>query len=396
MTAAAPGVVLVAHPSPDLYGSDRMLLESVEGLRAAGWRVVVTVPIDGPLVAELDRREVEVEVLDVPVLRRAVLTPVGQARAVLRGVRAVPAMRRLLRRHRPDIIYVNTVTIPIWLLLRLTGRPVLAHVHEAEQALPRVVRTALALPLLLASSVVVNSRATAEVVRSAVPSLGRRFRLIHNGVPGPARPILLAARPAVPARLVVVGRLSRRKGCDVALDAVVLLRQYGHEVVLDFVGSVFPGYEWYEAELRDRVAGLGLQEAVRFRGFLSPAWPAYADADIAVVPSFGESFGNAAAEGQLAGRPVVVSGVQGLLEIVDDGATGIVVPAGDPHALADGIAGLLEDWDKARELAAAGRAEAERRFGTARYRREIAAAVAALLPAARTPVDQPNSAPGST
>lgn len=46
------GLLLVAHPSADLYGSDRVLLESISGLVEDGRRVMVTVPGSGPLVAE--------------------------------------------------------------------------------------------------------------------------------------------------------------------------------------------------------------------------------------------------------------------------------------------------------------------------------------------------------
>ena len=48
--------VLVAHPSADLYGSDRVLLETIDGLRRSGARVLVALPSPGPLVAELERR----------------------------------------------------------------------------------------------------------------------------------------------------------------------------------------------------------------------------------------------------------------------------------------------------------------------------------------------------
>lgn len=370
--------VLVAHPSPDLYGSDRMLLESVEGLCAAGWRVVVTLPGPGPLLAELAARGVETAVVDVPVLRRSLLSPVGLLRFAAATLRCLPPVLRLLRRVRPDVVYVNTVTIPGWLLVaRASGRPVLAHVHEAEKHLPAVVRIALAAPLLFASAVVANSRATAEVLVGAVPALRRRTRVVYNGVPGPdAGPV--RRTPSAAARLLVVGRLSRRKGCHVAVDAVARLRAAGADVRLDFVGAVFPGYEPYQDELHARIADLGLTDVVRLRGFQASVWAAYADADIAVMPSFGESFGNAAVEAQLAGRPVVVSGVQGLLEIVESGRTGLVVPPDDPAALAGALRVLLEDPAYAAALAVAGQEAARRRFDPARYRAEIAAAVAAL------------------
>jgi glycosyltransferase involved in cell wall biosynthesis len=379
-TRGRRGTVLLAHPSPDLYGSDRMLLESVDALLATGWRVVATVPRSGPLVMELSGRGVEVAVIDVPVLRKSLMSPLGLARFVADTVRCLPAVLRLLRRERPDAVYVNTVTIPLWLVAAwLSRRPVLGHVHEAEHEVPRAVRVALALPLLLASSIVVNSRASAEVVGTALPRLRRRTRLLYNGVEGPEDRLPLRPDAAPPTRLVLIGRLSPRKGSDLAVDAVAALRRRGREVTLDLAGSVFPGYEWYERELRERVRRHGLDGAVRFLGFVPSVWDAYRRADIALVPSRIEPFGNAAVEGQLSGRPVVVTRTQGLVEIVEDGNTGVVVRPDDPEALADGIVSLVDDWPRARELAAAGRAAAMRRFAPARYRMEIAAAVADLV-----------------
>jgi glycosyltransferase involved in cell wall biosynthesis len=370
--------VLLAHPSPELYGSDRMLLESVEGLRDAGWRVVVTVPREGPLLAELAGRGVETAVVDVPVLRKSLLSPLGLLRFAAGTLRALPPVLRLLRRARPDVVYVNTVTVPLWFLAaRLTGRRVLGHVHEAEEGLPRPVRAALALPLLLASTIAVNSRASGAALE-VVPGLRRRVRLLYNGVPGPARPTQLREALTGPARLVLVGRLSPRKGTDVAVEALALLRAEGRDVTLDLAGSVFPGYEWYEESLRAQIASYGLADSVRFLGFVSSVWDAHAAGDVVLVPSRVEPFGNTAVEGQLAGRPVVVSGTQGLVEIVEAGKTGLVVPPDDPAALAGAVRSLLADWPWARELAAAGREEARRRFDPARYRAEMVDAIAAL------------------
>jgi glycosyltransferase involved in cell wall biosynthesis len=93
------------------------------------------------------------------------------------------------------------------------------------------------------------------------------------------------------------------------------------------------------------------------------------------VPSRWEPFGNTAVEGMLAGRAVVASSVQGLMEIVRPGQTGLLVPPDDPAALAASIATLLDDWPRAKALAAAGRQDARDRFSPARYQAEILAVV---------------------
>ena len=371
--AGEVGTVLVAHPSPDLYGSDRVLIETVAALRERGRRVVVTLPRPGPLVAPLGELGAEMAILDVPVLRKALLSPSGVVRLAAASLRSLPEMLRLLHRERPDIVYVNTVTVPLWLLVaRLSGRHVVAHVHEAEEAVPRPVRRALALPLLAADLVVANSRSTVRVLTGALPRVGARTRLVYNGVPGPATAVPVRAELVPPARLILVGRLSPRKGSDIAIDAAAELRRAGYDVHLDLTGTVFAGYEWYEEQLREQVRRLRLTDVVRLLGFVPTVWDAYRDADIALVPSRVEPFGNVAVEAQLAGRPVVVARTQGLTEIVDDGRTGVVVRPDDPGALAAGVATLLDDWPRARAMAATALAEAAQRFGPARYRAEIA------------------------
>ncbi|MBW8481607.1 glycosyltransferase family 4 protein [Actinomadura sp. PM05-2] len=363
---------MLAHPSPDLYGSDRMLVESVRALTPS-CDVVAVLPADGPLSPALREAGADVVVLPVPVLRKSYLTPVGLVRLAAGGLRSLPAAVRLLRRRRAAALYVNTVTIPLWLVAaRLARVPALCHVHEAEDGVPGPVKAALALPLRLARTLVVNSRASARVLGAA----GRRAVVIYNGVQPPDA--VAEPRPVAgpPARLVLVGRLSPRKGTDVAVRAVTLLRERGHDVELTLVGSVFPGYEWYEEEVRG-IAGAG----VHFAGFRPSVGASLAAADIALVPSRVEPFGNVAVEAMLAGRPVVASAAQGLTEIVVDGENGLLVPPDDPAALADAVARLLADWDGALAMAKRAREDAAHRFGGDRYRSELAAAVADLLPA---------------
>ena len=367
------GTVLVAHPSADLYGADLQLVESVRGLTAAGWRVEVSLPGPGPLQERLREAGAQVGVLDVPVLRKALLSPAGLVRLALGCARALPAMVRLLRRTGPDVVYVNTVTVPLWLVAaRLARRPALCHVHEAEDDAPRLVSVLLNAPLLLSRTVVVNSRAAAATLLRAVPPLAARTEVVHNGVPGPDHEPAPPAPAAGPRRVVLVGRLSPRKGTDVAVEAVALLRAAGRDVELELCGSVFPGYEWFEDQLRARIAAPELAGSVRLAGYTSPTWPALARAEVVLVPSRAEPFGNAAVEAQLAGRPLVASAVQGLQEIVTPGETGLLVPPGDAQALADAVATLLDDPALARELAAAGQASARRQFTTDRYRAAIA------------------------
>ena len=360
---------LLAHPSPDLYGSDRVLLESARALLGGGWRVVVALPEHGPLTEHLRRAGADVHRVDTVVLRKALLRPTALAATVGSAARTLPAMVRLVRAARADVVLVNTVTLPTWLVAaRLAGRPVVCHVHEAEQ-LPRPLRLALHAPLLLARRVLVNSRAAGEVVRAALPSAQGRLRLLYNGVPGPpagAAP-RVRTRLSGDVRLVLIGRVSPRKGTDVAVRALSELHRRGRPVRLEIVGDVFPGYEWYDDGVRRLVAELGLQDRVRRVPFQDDVWPFLAEADIVLVPSRVEPFGNVAVEAALAGRPVVASSVQGLIEIVDPGRTGSLAAPDDPAALAHAVEVLLDDWPRALHMSVTARQEAERRFSSTAY-----------------------------
>lgn len=370
--------VLVAHPSPDLYGSDRVLLDSVSGLVAAGWRVVVTVPDDGPLVPELEARGAEVTRCAAPVLRKSALRPLGLLRLALTTVVGTVGGLRLLRAVRPDAVYVNTVTVPWWFVLAaLARRPVLAHVHEAEENAGRLQRWALVAPLRLATTIVANSRFSRGVLAAHDPRVAARAVVVTNPVPAPERVVPAPAR--VRGRLGYVGRLAPRKGVDVAVRALALLRADGHEATLELVGAVFPGYEWYEAELRALVAELGLAPAVTFHGFRPDAAALVPGFDVVLVPSrLPEPFGNVAVEAALNARPAVVSATGGLPEAVAGFGAAVAVPPDDPRALADGVVRLVSDWPQARTAALADAATARERHDPVRYGERIAAILAEL------------------
>src|SRR4051794_31518539 len=83
-------------------------------------------------------------------------------------------------------------------------------------------------------------------------------------------------------RVGYVGRLSPRKGPQVAVAAVDELLRRGVDARLRVAGSVFPGYEWFEAELREQVRLAGLDNRVEFLGFVPDPWQVFADSDVVV------------------------------------------------------------------------------------------------------------------
>ena len=102
-----------------------------------------------------------------------------------------------------------------------------------------------------------------------------------------------------------------------------------------------------EGHLEDRrkqkVARLGIKEAVVFTGFWSNVPEVTAILDISALPSFYEGMGRVVLEAMAAGKPVVASRVGGLTELVEDQVTGYLVPAGDVDALVERLETLITD-----------------------------------------------------
>ncbi|WP_260857374.1 glycosyltransferase [Microbacterium sp. 1.5R] len=366
-----PRVVLVVHPGAEMFGSDRMLLESVIGLVQSGARVVVALPSRGALDVELRRAGAEVVVIPMLVLRKVLLTPRGLPRLLRDTVRGAVAAWRLLSRLRPEAVYVSTIIIPQWpLLARLRGARVVSHVHEAEASGNRAVNAALYSPHLVSHHTLVNSAFALDTIRASLPALAQRATVVYNGVASPDSPPPPREELEGPVRVLFIGRLSPRKGPDVVIDAAGALARRGRPVAVTLLGAVFPGYEWFEDELRRRAADSGID--VSFAGFHQSVWPFLADADVLAVPSrVDEPFGNTAVEGILARRPVIASDSSGLREAAGGYPTARLVTANDPDALADALDDIVDNWSDVRSLVDDSRLIGESRHAPESYRATV-------------------------
>jgi glycosyltransferase involved in cell wall biosynthesis len=264
----------------------------------------------------------------------------------------VPA--RLLAR-RPEILHTHLVHadllgLPAGALRRVPVRISTKHgfnEFRANRALALADRAAAR----CAHAQIAISHGLARYLAETEAFAPDAFTVVHYGIePGPEPPPLPAA-----TRLVAVGRLIPIKGFDVLLDAFGRARREVPELTLELAGS-----GPLDAELR-----ASAPEGVTFLGRVSPIAAVYERNAVAVVPSRGEGFGMVALEAAERGRPAIVSAVGGLPEIVADGETGTVVPAGDAGALAEAIVRLVRDPARVAAYGAAARERALTRFSAA-------------------------------
>lgn len=215
--------------------------------------------------------------------------------------------------------------------------------------------------------VVLNSTAVHETEAARTPRAELRARLLAE----------LDLPPA--ARLVVLAsRLAPDKGQDVLLRAVPAIRARVPDAHFLLPGGQLRRAD-YGRELDRLTAASGAPGHVHRPGFRADAAAWLRAADVSVLPARDEPFGLVAIESMMLGTPLVAAASGGFLEIVDDPSLGRLVPVGDAAALADAVAGLLEDPAAAAAQAARAEASARARFTPEAMTRRIVAIYEELL-----------------
>jgi len=221
----------------------------------------------------------------------------------------------------------------------------------------------------LADAFTAVSRRTLDFAARREGLVAERARVIPNGIdlapwtdapdPADARERLGLDKDAFV--IGSVGRLHPQKGYDFLLDAIEQVAPDVPEAV-----AAIAGYGPLREHLETRCADLGVESRVRFLGYRSDVTTALAAFDVFVLPSLWEGMSNAILEAMAASKPVVATAVDGNVEQVVDGETGLLVPPADGDALAGALLKLARDRAKARRMGEAGRRRVEREFPVAR------------------------------
>jgi len=162
-----------------------------------------------------------------------------------------------------------------------------------------------------------------------------------------------------PALVLYVGRLESRKGAMVFAQAIPIIAKACTNVRFVFLGADRPNPSGtsQQAELEAYLEQVGVINLVQFHGHASQETfrDFYRRATVFVMPSLFENCPYTLLEAMACGKPVVVSRAGGMIEMIDDGETGILFDAGDSEALAEATITLLGSSRLRSELGRAGR-----------------------------------------
>lgn len=360
-------VLLVAYHSDSIGGGQVNLLRLVEHLIGGAFQPIVIVKQEGPVADTVRRLGVRVEVVD---LHDFSLYSWSHWRGAARAARA---LRKIIRRYRPFVIYVDGTehVAPVWYAARFTGAKLLWHVqtvfsHHLDQLNQR-----------LADALVLCSEATGERF-SEGPRASRH--LIFNAVdvdrftPGEA----LETRQGLglspdDTMLLSVGQINPRKGQGDLIEALALLSARPGSYKAVFVGKPL-GDE--RNRLKVKACALGMEPHVRWIEQCEDVASLMRAADIFVFPSHAEGMSLALLEAMASGCAIVASDIPGNAEALGEG--GIYAPVKDPAALADAIEMMRNDPVRAARLRRYARQRAAENFDMGRFFRGFEEVLAAL------------------
>lgn len=265
--------------------------------------------------------------------------------------------------HRVAIVHLNTALnarafwrdLAYLVVAKIFGARVLYQVHGG--ALPqqffgsnRILSAFLRGTLQLPDAIVVLASIELDAYRRFVPS--QQVLVLPNGVDYAPYARVLRERPdpAVPLRLLYIGRLAREKGLHEALRGLKLARTQGAKAQFVIAGS---GPE--EACLRRLAGELGLAKDVSFVGsvFGKGKLKLLGAADAFLLTSYAEGLPYALLESMAAGVPVIVTRVGAIPDVVVEGVHGLFVPTRDPGAVSRAVVTLASDRELLTRMSAA-------------------------------------------
>jgi N-acetylglucosaminyl-diphospho-decaprenol L-rhamnosyltransferase len=360
LPATVPTPILFLHEASRMSGAEQSLLQLVRFLNNRRYKPFIVLPADGQFAQELRARGVVVIVAAFP-----------RVRALIGVFSMIVILQRIMRENGIQVIHSNSIRTHMYAAIagKLEGVPVVW--HQRNLITTEAVDPDRAFSFL-PDRIICNSHAIARRFMSKGKLLPK-VEVVHNGVDIHTFLPSINAQPVreklhiLPHETVVgiASRFGPDKGHEIFLQAARLIMDGftpGHFKFLVVGDAVFDADRWRDGYLKNMARSFGLQEQVIFAGYNDSMPQMYAAMDIFVLASHAEPCGRVILEALSMAKPVIVTRSGGSAEMVQDGVTGILIPSGDPVALAGAILRLVSNKQLSKELGDMGRETVAKHF----------------------------------
>lgn len=272
----------------------------------------------------------------------------------------------LVRREKFDIIHAcESIPAAISGVSRVVSAEALRLFHRQHNACPQKTRLFHLLANKLSHKTMTCSAATRDFACDIDGVDRRNVSVAYSGivplVDVPPKVVAeMRTKLSIPADAKVVSLVARLHEGKGHLTLISAAERVAHAVPYP-IHLVFAGSGDYEPIIRENAAR-AKDITIHFTGHQEDIAPWFAVGDIAAMPTYAEAFGIVAVEAMSSGKPLIASGVDGLLEVVEDGISGLLVPPRDVDALADAMIRVITSPELAASLAAGGQKRVTERF----------------------------------
>ncbi len=376
-----PSILMISH-SAETSGAPRVLLDVADILRKH-YHVTLLFPAHGPMTDLAAKCGHEVIVVPNPQKGLSECRSLMEKARLLFGrIRHILGVRRVARKGRYDLIYLNSsASLYSGIGLFMTPYRRLWHMHEdLSQNSPgawikrRVIAHRCALVIFVSPS-------NAGIFGG--PPTDIAWRTIPNGVEvghfvNPAEDSEYRARYQDCPENLCVGTLSfisHRKGIDIFLQAMERVCRHHPEVRAVIPGDLSAAETDYAALIGELANRPGLSGRVFFPGYCRNAPGYLTSLTLFVLPSRNDPMPLSVLEAMAAGKAIVATDVGCVREMLNPPECGIIVPPGDSTALADAILEALDNPGKLKDMGKAARKRAGLHYSPERFQSEILSAV---------------------
>ena len=328
--------LLLLHSSNDLYGASKIFLQLIDLLNKNGFDVHIIIPEKGMLDDFLIKKDIKIEYLELGVLRKKYLNPLGLINRLVTNIKAIAFLSKYIKDHSIDLVYTNTSTILCGgIAAKKNGIPSLFHIHEIPTGNKLYEFFSGKIINRISSKVITVSESVKKQWLKYIKQ--NKIERIYNGIIfSKIDSIIKLDLDQGDIVITSVARLIPYKGHKYLIEIAVELIKKSTKFKFLIVGDTLSSYVSYEKSVKQKVNDLGLEHQIKFLGFRNDVSNILKQSDLFIHPAIApDPLPTVLFESLYNNLPTVATNLGGAIEILDNGNNGLLIPYNDPKKAAN-------------------------------------------------------------
>ena len=328
--------LLLLHSSNDLYGASKIFLQLIDLLNKNGFDVHIIIPEKGMLDDFLIKKDIKIEYLELGVLRKKYLNPLGLINRLVTNIKAIAFLSKYIKDHSIDLVYTNTSTILSGgIAAKKNGVPSLFHIHEVPTGNKLYEFFSGKIINWYSSKVLTVSNSVKKHWLKYIDD--KKIERIYNGIIFSKTDSLVELeRDQDDFVITSVARIIPYKGHKYLIDIADELIKKSTKFKFLIVGDTLSSYVSYEKSVKQKVRDLGLEDQIKFLGFREDVSSILKQSDLFIHPAIApDPLPTVLFESLHNDLPSVATNLGGAIEILDNGNNGLLIPYNDSKKAAN-------------------------------------------------------------